>query len=143
MGKTLNFGKNAGLFLCVCALFFALAFSFSHTKIWLVKSRANTATVTDKQYRITVQSAKLPFPVGLMQGHALSFSTGVFNVEELLAFFGAKLIASESVEGVTLYHAYAKGLGKSESLPFGKVNLQIAVGKDYIALATPVFYGSF
>lgn len=138
-----NLGKNAGLSLCVFTLVCALAFSFAPTKMLLLKPYANTATVTDGAHRITLQSAKLPFPTGEVKGRALSFRLGAVSVEELLALFGGEVIATEKTEGVTLYHAYAKGLGESESLPFGRVNLQIAVGNGYIAVATPVFYGSF
>ncbi len=143
MGKTLIFGKNAGLLLCACVLIFALAFSFAPVKMLLLKPQANTATITDGQHRITLQSAKMPFPAGLVKGYALSFSSGAFSVDALLAFFGGEVIKVEKTEEVTLYHAYAAGLGKSEILPFGKVNLQIAVGEGYIAVASPVFYGGF
>ena len=143
MGKGCRMGRNAWLFFSVCTLLLALAFSFAPTKMLLIKSRANTVTVTDGAHRITLQSANQPFPTGQKKGYALSFRLGAVSVKELLALFGGKVIASERVEGVTLYHAYAKGLEGCESLPFGKVNLQIAVGKDYIAVATPVFYGSF
>ncbi len=143
MGKGWNFGKNAGLCFYVCVLVFSLAFSFAPIKMLLLKPQANTATVTDGAHRITLQSAKLPFPTGQIKGRALSFIPGAVSVEDLLALFGGEVIASERAEGVTLYHAYAKGLGKCETLPFGKVNLQIAVGKGYIAVATPVFYGGF
>lgn len=143
MGKMQKLVKNTKLTLCACTLLFALAFSFSPFKMLLLKSKANTATFTSEGYVVTTQSARLPFPTDLIKGRALSFQIGTFSVEELLAFFGGEVIVSETTPQVTLYHAYAKGLGEGERLPFGKVNLQIAVGEGYIAVASPVFYGSF
>ncbi len=126
--------------LLVCV---GVACTFAPAKFALLNSRAQTATYTSHGYHVFLQRADLPAPGGLVRGRALTFSRDAFTAQELLVYFGAKAIACEQAEGVTLYHAYAPDLSESETLACGKVNLQIAVGETYVAVASPVFYGSF
>ena len=125
------------------ALLSALVFSFAPARFSLLRGKAQTATYTLSSGEIILQSADAPAPAALVRGRALSFSKNAFTVEELLSFFGAKALECERAAEVTLYHAYSPCLGEGEQLACGRVNLQIAVGKGYVAVATPVFYGSF
>ena len=64
-------------------------------------------------------------------------------IEELLDFFNAKLIFTEStMEGIS-YYAYSKDLKRSTILNGKRINLHVHYSGKNVVVGTPIIFGSF
>ncbi|MBQ8309373.1 MAG: YwmB family TATA-box binding protein [Clostridia bacterium] len=64
-------------------------------------------------------------------------------VREVLKEYGAELLATESVCGVTSYYAYVPTWNDGVQIEEKKVNLHIAIEKERCAVGTPIIFGGF
>ena len=63
--------------------------------------------------------------------------------EELKEKFGAKLLFTETVCGVTNYYLYSPVLGQTVTVGGYSVNLHVAVSEEQTAAGTPLIFGGF
>ena len=87
------------------------------------------------------------FAALFFQGEILAeevrFSAQDYSVEQVLSLFGANVIRQERIEQTTVWYCRAAGLICAKTLPFGKVNMQIACTGQGITVGFPVIYGGF
>ena len=76
-------------------------------------------------------------------GEEVRFSVESCSVEEVLTKSHASVIKQEQVGDTLVWYCKVQGLFRTENLPFGTVNMQIARTGGVVTVGFPVIYGGF
>ncbi len=66
-----------------------------------------------------------------------------YNYNNFLKSYDAKLMFTESCNGVTNYYYYSKRIPYKEVFKNKKVNIQVAVTSENIVIGSPIIYGGY
>lgn len=96
-------------------------------------SNAQILTVDGKDYRFIKD----------VTGESVKISNLGFDVNEFFEKYNAKIVFTETTDGVVSYYGYSKDIKYQTTIGGKRINLHVAVTKDSVTVGAPIIYGSF
>ena len=76
-------------------------------------------------------------------GESVKISNLGFDVNEFFEKYNAKIVFTETTDGVVSYYGYSKDIKYQTTIGGKRINLHVAVTKDSVTVGAPIIYGSF
>ena len=127
------------LFVCgvillpVCLLSFSV-FPFEREKEYYLYSFSSQANIVTDPTLLDLL---------FVTGESARIKTEETNLDELLSFYGAKVLFTEDLDGAVSYYCYSSKLKSPVVLDGKSVNLHIIVKDKEIVLGSPVVFGGY
>lgn len=96
-------------------------------------SNAQILTVDSKDYRFIKD----------VTGESVKISNLGFDENEFFEKYNAKIVFTETTDGVVSYYGYSKDIKYQTTIGGKRINLHVAVTKDSVTVGAPIIYGSF
>ncbi len=133
-----------GNFLCVALVAACAFFLFAVLRSPVFEQGENYTFYLGENSSARAVTARSPLAklfLGEVKGESAVYRGDRY--EELVQKYGANLLFTESVSGVTSYYLYSPKLGGGLSLGGEVVNLQIAVRDGQTVVGTPLIFGGW
>lgn len=135
--------------VCMCLLSVVFVIGMLYIPQPLALERYNLGTYTfyygSANFKtVAAESAKREkYILKNVRGESASFPLDNIDAEDILNYYRAELIFTETIGAITCYYAKSPALGESVDINGESVNLHIAVNESIISVGTPLIFGGF
>lgn len=78
-----------------------------------------------------------------IKGESVYIDKDNFDMQRLLSHFNAKIVLEEQIEQGTSFYAFSPKIKYRTKIAQKTINLHVFIAENYVAIGSPIIYGSF